>query len=76
LVCFYLRVRSAWKSGLLSEASTILPRGKRTRFVDDTWLYDRHGTRLCAHAPNPAMHRTSDANTATLNTASIMLPLH
>jgi hypothetical protein len=46
------------------------------RFVDDTWLYDRHGTRLCAHAPNPAMHKTSAANTATLNIASIMLPLH
>src|SRR5262249_34397650 len=34
----------------------------------------RHGTRLRAHAPNPTMHRTSTANTATFNTASIMLP--
>jgi hypothetical protein len=33
-----------------------------------------HGTRLCAHALNPTMHRASAANTATLNTASIMLP--
>jgi hypothetical protein len=28
----------------------------------------------CAHAPNPTMHRTSPANTATFNIASIMLP--
>jgi hypothetical protein len=37
-------------------------------------LYERHGTRLCAHALNPTMHRASAANTATFNTASIMLP--
>jgi hypothetical protein len=36
--------------------------------------YERHGTRLCAHAPNPTMHSTNVANTAILNTASIMLP--
>jgi hypothetical protein len=27
---------------------------------------------LCAHAPNPTMHRISAANTATFNTASII----
>jgi len=37
-------------------------------------LYERHGTRLCAHALNPTMHRTRAANTATFNIASIMLP--
>jgi hypothetical protein len=36
--------------------------------------YERHGTLLCAHALNPTMHRTRAANTATFNTASIMLP--
>jgi hypothetical protein len=36
--------------------------------------YERHGTRLCAHALNPTMHRTSVAKTATLNSASIMAP--
>jgi hypothetical protein len=34
-------------------------------------LRTRHG-RLCAHAPNPTMHRTTAANTATFNTASII----
>jgi hypothetical protein len=33
----------------------------------------RYGTRLCAHAANSTMHRTNAANTATSNTASIML---
>ena len=37
-------------------------------------LYERYGTRLCAHALNPTMHKTRAANTATFNTASIMLP--
>jgi len=37
-------------------------------------LYERYGTRLCAHALNPTMHKTSAANTAAFNTASIMLP--
>ena len=36
--------------------------------------YERHGTRLCAHAPKPTMHSTNAANIATFNTASIMLP--
>ena len=36
--------------------------------------YERHGTRLCAHAPNPTMHSASAANIATFTTASIMLP--
>jgi hypothetical protein len=36
--------------------------------------YERHGTRLCAHALNPTMHRTSVAKIATLNSASIMAP--
>ena len=39
------------------------------------WL-TAHGTRLCAHAPNPAMHRTSAANRAIFNTASVILSLH
>jgi hypothetical protein len=37
-------------------------------------LYERHGTRLRAQAPNPTMHRASVAKTATLNSASIMRP--
>ncbi len=37
-------------------------------------FYERHGTRLCAHALNPTMHRASIAKTATLNSASIMFP--
>jgi hypothetical protein len=36
--------------------------------------YERHETRLRAHVLNAAMHRTNAANTATFNTASIMLP--
>ncbi len=36
-------------------------------------LCERHGTRFCAHAPKPTMHRASVAKTATLNSASIML---
>jgi hypothetical protein len=35
-----------------------------------------HETRLCAHAPNPPMHRASATNTAAFNTASIMASLH
>jgi hypothetical protein len=39
------------------------------------FLFHRvHGTRLRAHALNPTMHRTSVAKTATLNSASIMVP--
>jgi hypothetical protein len=37
-------------------------------------LSELHGTRFCAHAPNPTMHRPRVAKTATLNSASIMLP--
>jgi hypothetical protein len=44
------------------------------RFAHRSAVYERHGTRLCAHALNPTMHRTSVAKIATLNSASIMAP--
>ena len=44
------------------------------RHVGVFLLYVRYGTRLCAHALNPTMHRPSVAKTATLNSASIMAP--
>ncbi len=37
-------------------------------------LSELHGTRLCAHARKPRMHRPRVAKTAILNTASIMAP--
>src|SRR5262249_8878903 len=44
-------------------------------FPNNRGLYERHEECcLCAHASNPTMHRTSAANTATFNSASIMLP--
>ena len=44
------------------------------RTITSSAHYERHGTRLCAHAPKPTMHSTNAANIATFNTASIMLP--
>jgi hypothetical protein len=43
-------------------------------WAGENFLDERHGTRLCAHAPNPTMQRPSVANTATVNSASIMAP--